>query len=106
MKLYDLNLKRKDLVEKVQKLNQRIANNDLEYAGLASELYNLLLAPARALLQGKTRIVIVPDDVLWETPFQALRAQDGRFLIQNAAISYAALNHLITQVSWVKNRRQ
>ncbi|MEW6207713.1 MAG: CHAT domain-containing protein [Acidobacteriota bacterium] len=89
LRLYDLKIKRKDLVEKVRKLNQRIANNDLEYAGLSSELYNLLIAPARTQLQGKTRLIIVPDDILWETPFQALRSTDGRFLIQSAAISYA-----------------
>src|SRR6185369_10222742 len=40
-------------------------------------------------LLGKTSLVIVPDDILWETPFQALLAGDGRFLIQQAAISYA-----------------
>jgi CHAT domain-containing protein len=89
LRLYDLNIKREALVDRVQKLNQRIANNDLEYAGLSSELYNLLVAPAQKQLEGKTRLVIVPDDILWETPFQALRSADGRFLIQSAAISYA-----------------
>src|SRR6185295_2764953 len=36
---YDLPIKRTDLVERVQRLNQRIANNDLEYAGASRELY-------------------------------------------------------------------
>ncbi len=89
VKMYELNIKHQDLAERVQKLNQRIANNDLEYAGLSSELYDLLIAPAREQLKGKTRLVIVPDDILWEIPFQALRSADGRFLIQSAAISYA-----------------
>ena len=44
VKFYDININRKDLAERVQKLNQRIANNDLEYAQLSSELYNLLVA--------------------------------------------------------------
>jgi CHAT domain-containing protein len=87
--LYDLNIKPKDLAGRVQKLNQRIANNDIEFDAQARDLYSLLVAPAGQQLQGKTRLVIVPDDVLWETPFQALRSADGRFLIQNAAISYA-----------------
>ncbi len=103
LKLYDLKIKRQDLVERVRKLNQRIANNDLDYAGLSSELYNLLLAPARDQLQGKTRLVIVPDDILWETPFQALRSVDGRFLIQNAAISYAPSLTVLREI--VKSRK-
>ena len=89
LNVYDLKIKRKELIDRVEKLNQRIANNDIEYAALASELYGSLVAPARDQLQGKTRLVIVPDDVLWETPFQALRSADGRFLVQSAAISYA-----------------
>jgi CHAT domain-containing protein/Tfp pilus assembly protein PilF len=103
LKVYDLNIKRKDLVERVQKLNQRIANNDLDYAGLSSELYNLLVAPARQQLQGKTSLVIVPDDILWETSFQALRAADGRFLIQSAAISYAPSLTVLREI--VKSRK-
>ena len=103
VKFYNLNIKRKDLVDRVQKLNQRIANNDLEYAQLSSELYNLLVAPARQQLQGKTRLFIVPDDILWETSFQALRSPDGRFLIQSAAISYAPSLTVLREI--VKSRK-
>ena len=103
LKVYDLKIKRQDLAGRVQKLNQRIANNDLDYAGLSSELYDLLIAPARQQLQGKTRMVIVPDDILWETPFQALRSADGRFLIQSAAISYAPSLTVLREI--VKSRK-
>jgi CHAT domain-containing protein len=103
LKVYDLKFKRKELVDRVQKLNQRIANNDVEYAALASELYDSLIAPAREQLQGKTRLVIVPDDILWETPFQALRSTDGRFLVQSAAISYAPSLTVLREI--VKSRR-
>jgi CHAT domain-containing protein len=34
-------------------------------------------------------VVIVPDGALWELPFQALRPRDGRFLIEDVAVSYA-----------------
>jgi len=98
LKLYDLNIKRNDLVERVQKLNQRIANNDIEFDAPARDLYNLLIAPARQQLQGKTALVIVPDDILWEMPFQALRSSDGRFLIQSAAVSYAPSLTLLREI--------
>ncbi len=89
LKLYDLKINRKDLIRRARDLNQKIAANDLDYAEAAREFYKLVVGPARAQLQGKTSLVIVPDDILWETPFQALRSGDGHFLIQSAAISYA-----------------
>jgi CHAT domain-containing protein/tetratricopeptide (TPR) repeat protein len=103
LKLYDLKISRKDLVERVLMLNQRIANNDLEYGGPAGDLYNLLIAPARQQLQARTRLIIVPDDILWETPFQALRSPEGRFLIQSTAISYAPSLAVLRE--FVKSRK-
>ncbi len=103
VRVYDLKIKRRDIARQVQKLNQRIANNDLEYAGLAADAYTSLLAPARRQLQGKNRLVIVPDDILWETPFQALRSASGHFLIQDAAISYAPSLTVLREI--VKSRK-
>jgi CHAT domain-containing protein/Tfp pilus assembly protein PilF len=99
LRLYELKIRRPELAEKVQRLRDRIANNDLDYAALASELYTLLVAPARQQLAGKTNLVIVPDDILWETPFQALRAADGRFLIQQASVSYAPSLTVLREIS-------
>src|SRR5262249_46338505 len=61
----------------------------LDYSSAASELYNLLIKPAQAQLKDKTTLVIVPDDVLWEVPFQALEPATKRYLIEDYAISYA-----------------
>jgi CHAT domain-containing protein/tetratricopeptide (TPR) repeat protein len=88
LKVYDLKIKRKDLVERVNAFGTRMSNNDLEFADSAAELYQTLISPARSQLQGRSRVVIIPDDVLWETPFQALRSPKGRFLIQDVAVSY------------------
>ena len=43
----------------------------------------------RSALSGKTSLIIVPDGALWNLPFQALQASDGRYLIEDAAVSYA-----------------
>ena len=40
-------------------------------------------------LAGKTTVAIVPDDVLWDVPFQALKQPDGKYVIENSAIFYA-----------------
>jgi CHAT domain-containing protein len=42
-----------------------------------------------AVLNGKTDLTIVPDGMLWDLPFQALQSSAGRYLIEDAAISYA-----------------
>ena len=58
------------------------------FADEARDLYDLLLKPAEAQLKGKTSLCIVPDGILWDLPFQALLPNDGRYLLENYAISY------------------
>jgi hypothetical protein len=41
------------------------------------------------VLQGKTSLVIVPDGMLWNLPFQALRSSRDKYLIEDYAVSYA-----------------
>ncbi len=55
----------------------------------ASNLYDLLLKPAQAQLRSKTNVVIAPDSNLWDLPFQALVNNNGRFVIEDASITYA-----------------
>ena len=105
LKVYHLKIGRRELTERVQTLRQRIANNDLGYAAPSADLYGLLVGPAAAQLRGKTRLVIVPDDVLWETPFQALRPAGGKFLIQTAAISYAPSLTVLREMTRSKRKR-
>ena len=65
-----------------------MAGRDLGFRASATKLFDLLLKPAQTQLKGKTKLIIVPDDKLWELPFQALRTSTTRFLIEDAAISY------------------
>ncbi len=68
---------------------RRCAARDLDLAGPSARLYRALVAPAREALGRARRVVIVPDGRLWELPFQALRPERGRYLIEDLAISYA-----------------
>ncbi|HYW72399.1 MAG TPA: tetratricopeptide repeat protein [Pyrinomonadaceae bacterium] len=86
---YTVPLKRQQLADRTEAFRRRLANHDLDYREVASELYNLLIKPAQAQLKDKTMLVIVPDDVLWEVPFQALAPAANRYLIEDYAISYA-----------------
>src|SRR5262249_48643281 len=52
---------------------EQLPTRPLGYPAQATRLYDLLLGPAEPELRGKSKVVIVPDWVLWELPFQALR---------------------------------
>jgi CHAT domain-containing protein len=89
VRVYTLPVRRDELIAKVEGFRSQLAARDLGFRPTAAALYDLLLKPAEAQLKGKTSLVIVPDNKLWELPFQALQADGGRFLIEKAAVSYA-----------------
>jgi CHAT domain-containing protein len=67
--------------------------------GLSSrsrELYDLLVKPVTPYLRGKKTICIVPDGQLWRLPFQALLANDGRYLIEHHPLFYAPSAAVLT----------
>jgi CHAT domain-containing protein/uncharacterized protein HemY len=86
---FALAIKRDDLTRQIEAFRQQLAARDLGFRAAATKLYDLLLKPARTQLKGKTNFVIVPDDKLWELPFQALRTDANRFLIEDTTIAYA-----------------
>ena len=87
--VFALPVKQTDLAKQVEAFRQQLAGRDLDFRGSAHKLYDLLLKPAQSLLRGKSSLVIVPDDKLWELSFQALLAEDNRYLIESSAVSYA-----------------
>ena len=87
--VYTLPVKRKELATQIEAFRGQLAGRDLGFRASAVKLYQLLLKPAEARLKGKTNLVIVADDALWDLPFQALLTGANRFLIEEAAIAYA-----------------
>jgi CHAT domain-containing protein/tetratricopeptide (TPR) repeat protein len=78
-----------DIARQVDLFRTRLADRDLRIAVSARALYDLVLGPMQALLADKTDLIIVPDGALWDLPFQALQSSAHRYLIEQAAISYA-----------------
>jgi CHAT domain-containing protein len=89
LKTHSVEIKGKDLADRTKAFRQQLAKRNLVFRDSANALYDLLLKPARAQLQGKSAIVIVPDGALWELPFQALQPSGNHYLIEDFAISYA-----------------
>jgi CHAT domain-containing protein/tetratricopeptide (TPR) repeat protein len=89
LKVYPLNISNRDLAERVRQFQWRLTGRDEGFRPSARDLYDVLFKSAEEQLAGKTKLVIVPDGILWRLPFAALQPADDRYLIDQAAISYA-----------------
>jgi CHAT domain-containing protein len=89
LQVFTLPIKQAELAKQTERFREQLARRDLGFRDSAAKLYDLLLKPAEAQLRGKTNLLIVPDNKLWELPFQALLTRPNRFLIEDAAIAYA-----------------
>ncbi|HEY2962068.1 MAG TPA: CHAT domain-containing protein, partial [Pyrinomonadaceae bacterium] len=89
VQLYTLPISRELLSQKIERFRDQLAARDLGFRSSASKLYELLVKSAAPQLRDKANLIIVPDDTLWDLPFQALVTTENKFLIENSAISYA-----------------
>ncbi|HEY0727004.1 MAG TPA: CHAT domain-containing protein, partial [Pyrinomonadaceae bacterium] len=99
VQLYTLPIKRAELEKQIESFRKQLASRDLGFRTSALKLYDLLLKPAHVQLRGKTNVVIAPDSNLWDLPFQALVDTGGRFLIEDAAITYAPSLTVLREMS-------
>ena len=74
---------------RVEEFRKSLSTRDLTYKTLARSLYRDLLGPIEGELKGRSILGILPDGPLWNLPFQALTAGDGKYLIEQAALYYA-----------------
>ncbi len=58
------------------------------YSAYAASVYQQFCAPLLEKAGQLQRLIIVPDGPLWAVPFEALTSSDGRFLLQDHAVSY------------------
>lgn len=99
VRVYTLPVGREELARRTEAFRSQLAGRDLAFRATAVKLYELLLKPAEAQLRGKTGLVIVPDNVLWDLPFQALLNGANRFLLEEAAVSYAPSLTVLREMS-------
>src|SRR5262249_24904749 len=85
---------------------RQMADRHITFKLPSQELYRLLLKPAEKQLQGKTSLIISPDGPLWDLPFQVLVSEQGRYLIENAAISYTPSLSVLREMQLVRKKKQ
>jgi CHAT domain-containing protein len=98
------------LAGKVRTLVDReVLQSDSRTRQRGAELYELLLKPLAPYIAGKD-LLLVPDGVLWEFPFELLiegrtKDNDGTYLIKNRQIRYSpSLTVLYLIEQWEKTR--
>src|SRR5262249_11757563 len=106
VQVYTIPIKRGDLSKQTESFRAQLAGRDLGFRASARKLYDLLLKPAQGLLRGKSSLVIAPDDKLWELPFQALLAPDGRYVIEKSAVSYVPSLTVLREMKAQRGKRQ
>ncbi len=88
-KTYKIDVGREELNKRIARFRQKLAERNVLFAADSQAIYDALLRPAVRQLAGKTNLTIVPDDGLWELPFQALQSAENRYILDDASVSYS-----------------
>ena len=102
LEVYQLPITRRELVPKVQSFRQLIVDKNLDYKESAKELYRMLIASLAKHLKNRDNLIIVPDGVLWELPFQTLIYAENKHLIEDFTISFAPSLSVLREMSKAK----
>ena len=86
---YQLPVKPAELSELSTRFLQLLAAKDQSSVQAARDLYDLLLKPAEEQIGAKSRLIIIPDGVLWDVPFAAVQPSPEQYLVDQKTLSYA-----------------
>jgi CHAT domain-containing protein/Flp pilus assembly protein TadD len=89
LKVYPLEVKYHELASKVRHFQQLLSTRADNFQEPAREFYDLLLKPAADQIGLKSKLVIVPDGVLWRLPFEALQSEDDLYVVDQKQVTYA-----------------
>jgi CHAT domain-containing protein/tetratricopeptide (TPR) repeat protein len=90
LKVYPLEVKYHELASRVRHFQQLLSSRADGFQEPAHELYDLLLKPAEDQIGFKSKLVIVPDGVLWRLPFEALQSEQDHYVVDQKQVTYAA----------------
>jgi CHAT domain-containing protein/Tfp pilus assembly protein PilF len=111
--VYPIKMTHKELSQRVNALREAIRLREADKLGALPQIeaalrqLDSLLEPLSNVLAGARQVCIVPDDVLWEVPFAALKTQEGKYLVETHAVFYApSLTALKAEVEAGKKQQQ
>ena len=89
LKVFSIPIQQKELEDRVERYRTNLAKRDPAFVQISRDLFSLLLGPFAKELSAESSLVLVPDGVLWDLPFQALQSENQRYLIEEHDVSYA-----------------
>jgi CHAT domain-containing protein/tetratricopeptide (TPR) repeat protein len=89
LKVYPLEIRHDELTARVRHFQQLLSSRADNFHELSRDLYDLLLKPAEDQIALKTKLVIVPDGLLWRLPFEALQPAEDHYVVDSMQVSYA-----------------
>lgn len=95
---FTIDVDRDALTKRISAFTSALSKRNLNYAEPAHALYDVLLRPMERALQKIEVLCIIPDDALWELPFEALMDRSGKFVVQSRACFYAPSASVLLEV--------
>jgi len=80
-----------------------------EAKDFGKSLYQLLIHPVQKVIEGKSKVTIVPDGILGYLPFETLISSNGNYFIQNLDIGYIqslTVGKLLKDRSYIAKKRK
>lgn len=78
-----------ELHRRINEFQRQVSENSPSFKKNSQFLYDILLADALSMLKNVNHLVFAPGGNASNVPFQALMNENGRYLIEDFAISYA-----------------
>jgi CHAT domain-containing protein/Tfp pilus assembly protein PilF len=86
IKVFPIEMRKAALQEQVERFRARLESRSLAVRSTGELLFNTLFGKAKEALADKKLLIILPDSILWDLPFQALVQPSGRYLIEDHAL--------------------
>jgi CHAT domain-containing protein/Tfp pilus assembly protein PilF len=104
LEAYEIKVGQQELAARTESFRDLLAQRNPDFSESAGRLFDLLLRPARRQLEGKTRLVIVPDGPLWNLPFQALQSAPARYVVEDWAVAYTPSLTVLSEMTKLRKR--
>lgn len=94
---YALAIKPAEITELARRFLHLLATKDSSVQ-VARDLYDVLLKPAEQQILNRSKLIVIPDGVLWDVPFAALQPSPDRYLIDQKTLSYSISVSALTEM--------
>ncbi|MCC7186124.1 MAG: CHAT domain-containing protein, partial [Acidobacteria bacterium] len=94
-----------ELGRMAQRVAQQIGSRDVSFSQSSKELRAVLFGGLDTWLARVDQLIVAPDGVLWQVPFQALQDSTGRYLIEQMNVSYTPSLSALSSLEMRKTSR-